>query len=113
ASQATATAASAASAWTSTSAIREPASGASRIVAGPRTVIDQLAGVMNVALSTVVCGVFVVSRSLAGAAASGLLAAGVGAGATARGALGAAGGGDSWHARHATRETRVAKARIS
>src|SRR5215467_10334826 len=93
----------------SISAIREPASGASRIVAGPRTVIAQPAGAMNVAPSTVVRGVSAVSRSTFAAAGrgAGFFATGGAAGVT--GALGAAGGVASWHA---TRRRRVQKARI-
>src|ERR1051326_781242 len=51
-------------AGTSTNAIQELPSGASRIVAGPCTRIDQSFGAMNVLPATVVFGVSAANRSL-------------------------------------------------
>src|SRR5262245_12528913 len=62
--QAAATAALASTARTSTSAMRDPLSGASSIVAAPRTSIVHSAGAMNVLPATVVRGVSAARTSL-------------------------------------------------
>src|SRR5262249_9460758 len=93
AAHARATAASASLAWTSTSAIWEPGSGALRMVAGPLTTTLQPSGAMNVFPATVVFGVSAVIRSgtaSLGCAAAGADAAGVGV--DAAGAESAGGG---------------------
>src|SRR5688572_2528799 len=108
--QARSMAASALSALTSTSAMREPPSGGSRKVAGPSTDMLQPAGATKVLPATVAFGVSSASFSGAGRSAGGVVAAGAGSTAVAGGAAVVGAGFGAVEEEHAARRSTLARA---